>query len=119
MVWCGLVWFGMDDFDLVWLSLVRYGLVWFGMDEFGVVWLSLSLVRCGLFLFGLEDDLNENAIVETWIKIIKVTLDNRENSGSAIQFSLQTCLKLPLYNPTLHNVRSRKFEKRTFTYRPT
>ena len=44
-----------------------------------MVWLSLSLVRCGLFLFGLEDDLNENAIVDTWIednpnpKIIKLT----------------------------------------------
>ena len=57
-----------------------------------MVWLSLSLVRCGLFLFGLEDDLNENAIVETWIKIIKLTLDYRESSGSAIQFCLRTCL---------------------------
>ena len=42
-------------------------------------------------LFGLEVDLNENAIVETWIKIIKVKSDNRESSGSAIQFSLRTC----------------------------
>ena len=42
-------------------------------------------------MFGLEDDLNENAIVETWIKILKVTLDNRESSGSTIQFSLRTC----------------------------
>ena len=54
------------------------------MGEFGLVWLSLSLVQCGLILFGLGDDLNENAI-------IKVTLDNRESSGSAIQFSLRTC----------------------------
>ena len=43
-------------------------------------------------LFGLDVDLNENAIVETWIKILKVTLDNRESSGSTIQFSLRTCL---------------------------
>ena len=56
------------------------------MDEFALVWLSLSFARCGLFLFGLEDDLNENAI-----KIIKVTLDDRKSSGSAIQFSLRTC----------------------------
>ena len=35
------------------------------MDEFALVWLSLSFARCGLFLFGLEDDLNENAIVDT------------------------------------------------------
>ena len=56
------------------------------MVEFGLVWLILCLVRC-----SLEDDLNENAYVETLIKIITVTLDNRESSGSAIQFSLRTC----------------------------
>ena len=39
------------------------------MDDFGLVWLSLFFFRCGLFLFGLEVDLNENAIV-VWIKII-------------------------------------------------
>ena len=39
--------------------------VCFGMDEFALVWLSLCLVRCGLFLSDLEDDLNENAIVDT------------------------------------------------------
>ena len=61
------------------------------MDEFGLVWLSLSWVQCGLFLFGVEDDLNENAIFETWIKIIKLSLDNRESSGLSIQFSLRTC----------------------------
>jgi len=38
------------------------------MDEFVLVWLSLSLIQCRLFLFGLQDDLYENAIVETWIK---------------------------------------------------
>ena len=81
----------MVEFGLVWMSLVWYGCNHFGMDEFGLVWMSLSWVRCSLFLFGLEDDQNENAIVKTWIKIIKVTLDNRESSGSAIQFSLQTC----------------------------
>ena len=51
----------------------------------GIVWLGLvlyNLVWCGLFLFGLEVDLNENAIVETWIKIIRASLDNREISLS-------------------------------------
>ena len=38
------------------------------------------LFRWGLFLFSLEVDLNENAIVETWIKIIIASLDNREIS---------------------------------------
>ena len=69
-------------------------------DEFN----SLSLVPGGLFLLYLEDDLNKNAIVDTLMeenpsffctlreddqnKIIKVILDNRESSGSAIHFSL-------------------------------
>ena len=49
------------------------GSVWccrvcFGMDEFALVWLSLCLVRCGLFLSDLEDDLNENANVDTWME---------------------------------------------------
>ena len=38
------------------------------MDEFGLMWLSLCLLRCGLFFSDLEDDLNENAIVDTWMK---------------------------------------------------
>ena len=31
----------MDEFGLVWMSLVWCGRVQFGMDEFGLVWLSL------------------------------------------------------------------------------
>ena len=66
-----------------------------------------------LFLFCLEDGLNKNAIVDTWmeenpnffalwgkttkIEIIKVTLDKRESSGSAIQFSLRTCFILKYF----------------------
>ena len=42
-------------------------------------------------LFGLEVD--RKYIFETWIKIIKVTLDNKEISGSAIQFSYKLVSK--------------------------
>ena len=38
--WSGLVWFGMDEFGLVWMSLVLCGWVWFWVVEFGLVWLS-------------------------------------------------------------------------------
>ena len=37
-------------------------MVHFGVDEFN----SLSLVPGGLFLLYLEDDLNKNAIIDTW-----------------------------------------------------
>ena len=39
-------------------------MVHFGVDEFN----SLSLVPGGLFLLYLEDDLNKNAIVDTWME---------------------------------------------------
>ena len=36
------------------------------MVEFGFIW--LSLVWFGVVEFGLEDDLNENTIVDTWME---------------------------------------------------
>ena len=56
----------MDEFGLMWVSTFWYRLDWFGVVEFEFVVVRFPLV-------GLEVDLNENAIVETWIKIIKVT----------------------------------------------
>ena len=64
-----------------------------------------------IFLLCLEDDLKKNVIADAWMennlkffvnfkgrlpqmKIIKVTLNNRESSGSAIQLSSRTCLCL-------------------------
>ena len=53
------------------------------MKEFGLEWLNLSLVWCGFFVwFGRQPELKYNT---------KVILDNRESSGSAIQFNLRTC----------------------------
>ena len=49
------------------------------MVEFGFVW--MSLVWCGLVRF----DKDEFGLVEL------SSLDNRESSGSTIQFSLRTC----------------------------
>ena len=37
LVWCGCVWFGMDEFDLVWLISFWCGLGWFGVVEFEFV----------------------------------------------------------------------------------
>ena len=37
LVWCGWVWFGVDEFGWVWMSLVWYGWVWFGAGELGLV----------------------------------------------------------------------------------
>ena len=39
-VWYGWVWFGVDEFGLVWMSLAWCSWVQFGVDEFGLVWLS-------------------------------------------------------------------------------
>ena len=54
----------MVEFGLVWLSLVWY-------RGFGFVVVESCLVWCSQFLFGLEDDLNKNAIVDAWIEDIK------------------------------------------------
>ena len=62
----------------------------------------------GLLKFGLDDNLRENTIVDTWMednpKFFNTwmeddldeynnvkTLNNRKSSGSAIQLSSQTC----------------------------
>ena len=68
LVWCGQVWFVMDEFGLVWLSLV---------------WLGWKIIR--KFLFTLrEDDPDENK---------KSTLNNGESSGSASQLSFTNLFK--------------------------
>ena len=68
-------------------GLVEYGSMWF---VFGLVWLIFS-------------DLNENAIVDTWMEdnlflytLREDDLDEKiiknNGSGSAIQLSLRTCI---------------------------
>ena len=40
LVCYGWVWFGVDEFGLVWMSLAWCSWVQFGVDEFGLVWLN-------------------------------------------------------------------------------
>ena len=60
------------------------------MDEFGLAGLSWTVVIVDTWME--ENPIFLALLVKTTtIEIIKVKLDNRESSGSAIQFSLRTC----------------------------
>ena len=86
-VWVGQIWLGVVEFGLVWMSLFWCGWVLFGVVDFFWFgrWPELLLLTLGW-------KTTQN-IFSLWgkMKIITLTLNKRESSGSAIQLSSWTC----------------------------